>query len=326
LIESSIGDEPLRNRIAERARLYFPDLRAGSQVRISKNTRRAYSDIYELEIAESEHECRRVIVKKTRSARREYDELRFLWKTFSLHSDYGIPRPLDYFEDGPAVVMEAVSGSSLQAIFPRWYWRSASVNSAESACRKAGEWLCLYHQIEPPTPPASPDLNRKIADFQSTWRNLAAVGFSQRRYEKIERWLTAMMKRLIATTFVTVRVHGDFSIDNVWLDGGRVVVLDISGARSNPPELDVAAFLNSLLLIRFGGWIPLDVFRALRRAFFQGYGVQPRIDSVAVSFFQAMGMVDALWELWERRPGRFTRALSRPVLAGLAEILDERTF
>ena len=326
MVETSIWDETLRNRIAERATLYFPDLRGESQVRISKSTPRAYSDIYELEITDGKHKGRRIVVKKTRSARREYDELLSAWQAFSAHSYYGVARPLDYLEDGSALVMEAVRGSSLQTIFTRCYWRAASVSSAESACQKAGKWLWLYHQTSPTTPPVSLDLDRKLSDFHRTWRDLAGVGFSEHAGEKIARRLPSMVEHLKAKLFASVRIHGDFTIDNVWLDEDRVVVLDISGARRNAPELDIGAFLNSLLLMRVGGWMPLHVFRALRQAFLRGYGFEPPVDSSAVDFFQATGMLDVLWELWERRPGHLTRVFSRPVLTGLAEILDERTY
>jgi len=325
LAAGSIWDEAtLRNRIAERAFVYFPELRGTAHVRISQNLQRAYSEIYEVEIADDQRVCRRVIVKKARSARREYDELLLLWQSFSHHSGYGVARPLDYLEDGPALFMEAVSGSSLQAIFPRWYWRSASLSVAKSACQKAGKWLALYHQIPPITLPVPLDLDRKLTDFERTWNDLAAVGFSLRACEQISGRVVSTRKRLNPESFVNVRVHGDFSIDNIWLDGDKLVVLDISGVRSNARELDIAAFLNSLLLIRFCGWMPMHVFRSLRRAFFRGYGDQAPIDPVAVNFFQATGMLDAIWELWERRPGPLTRVLSRPVLTGLAEILDER--
>jgi hypothetical protein len=317
-------EDTLRNRIVERAAVYFPDLCGRLHARISKTTRRAYSEIYELEITDDQRARRRIVVKKTQSARREYEELLFLWQTFSVHSGYGVARPLDYLEDGPALVMEAVGGASLQTIFPRWSWRAASVSSAESACHKAGKWLSLYQRTLPTTPLGVLDLDRKFSDFQRTWRDLAGVGFSERTGEKIAARLRSIVEQLKTRSFASVRIHGDFSIDNVWLDEGRIVVLDISGARRNAPELDIGAFLNSLLLMRIGGWMPLHVFCALRQAFFRGYGDQPQIDSLVVDFFQATGMLDVLWELWERRSSRFTRMLSRSVLTGLAEILDER--
>jgi hypothetical protein len=100
------------------------------------------------------------------------------------------------------------------------------------------------------------------------------------------------------------------------------VVLDISGAHRNVPELDIAAFLNSILLLRFGGWISLHTFRLLRAAFLDGYGDERTINPVAVKFFQATGVVDVLWELWQRRPRWITRVLSQPVLTGVAGILE----
>jgi aminoglycoside phosphotransferase (APT) family kinase protein len=322
-VASSIGDnEKLRNRIAERAAFYFPDFIGPIEVRISRRAQRSNSKIYEIQVRATQHGSRRIVVKASASAHREYDELRALWQEFSVDSTSGIARPLDYFDDSQALVMEAVGGASLQTLFPRWYWRSADVERAESACHLAGRWLRLYHKISTTSPVVSVDVVTKIADFQRTWKELVAVGFNQKTGEKISALLHTLADDLAAKSFARVRVHGDFSIDNVWLDQGRVVVLDISGAHRNMPELDIAAFLNSLLLLRFGGWISLDTFRLLRAAFLGGYGVERTINPVAVKFFQATGVVDVLWELWQRRPRWITRVLSQPVLTGIAGILE----
>ena len=320
---SSIGeDEKLRNRIAERAACYFPDYAGRVEVRISGKARRAYSEIYQLEIYHERHKARRLVVKVTANARREYEQLKTLWEEFSVHSTFGTARPLDYLDEGPAFVMEAIGGASLQTLFPRWYWRAADVEQAESACHLAGKWLRLYHEISTASPVVSEDVATKVADFQRTWKDLAAVGFNQKTGEKISALLHTLADDLNGKSFPRVRVHGDFSIDNVWLDQGRVVVLDISGAHRNVPELDIAAFLNSLLLLRFGGWISLRTFRFLRAAFLDGYGDERTINPVAVNFFQATGVVDVLWELWQRRPQWITRVLSQPVLTGVAGILE----
>jgi aminoglycoside phosphotransferase (APT) family kinase protein len=319
----SIGDdEKLRNRIAERAACYFPDYAGRVEVQISRKAQRAYSQIYQLEICHERHKARRLVVKVTANARREYEQLKTLWEEFSVHSTFGVARPLDYLDEGPAFVMEAIGGVSLQTLFPRWYWRAKGVERAQSACHLAGRWLRLYHKISTTDPVVSVDVVTKVADFRRTWKELVAVGFNQRTGEKISSLLNTLADDLAAKSFARVRVHGDFSIDNVWLDQGRVVVLDISGAHRNVPELDIAAFLNSLLLLRFGGWISLRTFRLLRAAFLGGYGDERTISPVAVNFFQATGVVDVLWELWQRRPRWITRALSQPVLTGVAGILE----
>jgi hypothetical protein len=319
-------DEALRNRIAARVSDYFPDLSKPITIRISKKARRAYSHIYQIEVRSRSHASRQIVVKGSASARREYDELRHLWEEFAVQSSCGVARPLDYFEDGSALVMEAVGGSSLQTLFPRWFWRAADVQSAESACHMAGIWLRLYHSVAATTSFGSLDVAGKLEDFQRTWGDLVGVGFSQRTGEEIFCRLSSSAKAVAAGSFARVRVHGDFSIDNVWFDRDKVVVLDISGVRRSAQELDIAAFLNSLLLVRFGGWIPLRVFRLLRRAFLRGYGYNLQKSSCAIEFFQAIGLVDVLWELWQRRPNRITRGLCQPVLRGLIEILDERNL
>ena len=322
-VASSIGDdEKLRNRIAERAAFYFPDFTGPIEVRISRRAQRSNSKIYEIQVRARQHGSRRIVVKASASARREYEQLKTLWEEFSVHSTFGTVRPLDYLDEGPAFVMEAIGGASLQTLFPRWYWRAADVEQAESASHLAGRWLRLYHKISTTSPVVSVDVVTKVADFQRTWKDLAAVGFNQKTGEKISSLLHTLADDLNGKSFPRVRVHGDFSIDNVWLDQGRVVVLDISGAHRNMSELDIAAFLNSLLLLRFGGWISLRTFRLLRAAFLNGYGDERTINPVAVNFFQATGVVDVLWELWQRRPRWITRVLSQPVLTGVAGILE----
>jgi aminoglycoside phosphotransferase (APT) family kinase protein len=195
------------------------------------------------------------------------------------------------------------------------------VKRAESACRLAGKWLRVYHKISPTSPVVSVDVENKLAEFRRAWEELGGLGFNKRTGAKISSLLDAMANDLAAQSFAQVRVHGDFSIDNVWLDSGKVVVLDISGTHRNVPELDISAFLNSLLLLRFGGWIRLRTFRLLRAAFLAGYGYDGTANSAAVNFFQATGIVDALLEVCRRRPRWFGRAVSQPVLAGVLGLL-----
>lgn len=322
--DSIWDDEKIRHRIAERVSVYFPDLPGPIDVRISKTTRRAYSQIFEAQISAQNRQTRRIIVKVSASARREYDELQALREIFEIHASCGVATPLDYFSEGPALVMEAVGGSSLQTLFPRWYWGATNLRSAEVACDVAGKWLRVYHAISPTSSGCSIDIEGKLAEFQRTWKDLAAVGFSQRIGAKITCFLESIAEVVAAKSIPAVRVHGDFSIDNIWLDRGRIVVLDISGARRNACELDIAAFMNSLLLMRFGGWISYQTLCSLRRSFLLGYGDDVSVNAARVVFFQATGLVDVLWELWQRRPTLLTRVLSRPVLAGLIKVLDER--
>ena len=304
--------------------MYFPDLPGPIDVRISRTIQRAYSQIFEAEISAQNRPTRRIIVKVSASARREYDELQALQQAFAVQATCRVATPLDYFAEGPALVMEAVGGSSLQTLFPRWYWGATNLRSAEVACDVAGRWLRLYHAISPTNSASSIDIEGKLAEFQRAWKDLAAVGFSKQTGSKITGFLSSIGEGIAAKSVFAVRVHGDFSIDNIWLDRGRIVVLDISGARRNARELDIAAFLNSLLLMRFGGWISYQSFCSLRRSFLSGYGDDVSIDAARVVFFQATGLVDVLWELWQRRPTWLTRVLSRPVLAGLIKVLDER--
>ena len=116
------ADDALLGQILERIRIrshqYFPDLGEGMRLQVRSKVSRAYSQIYRVALTNSGRQEREVIIKIFPDAEAQFRAMKALWPRFAGHSTWGIPKPLDYLEEGPALVTEFVPARSLHDKLP----------------------------------------------------------------------------------------------------------------------------------------------------------------------------------------------------------------
>ena len=302
----------LVERVRQRAPGYFPGVETGFRVEVRARWQRAESDVYRLAIVAGSGTPRDVILKIFGEAeiqyhaKAQYQAMVSVWPRFAQHETLRIPRPLDYFPEGPAIVMEVIAGESLQKRLARLRWWARRTSSAERECEYAGQWLKFYHG-PPPLGEGCLDVDTKLKGFREAVGRLADVG--GRHGAKWVDDLQADGDRLRSRPLPMSRVHGDFTIDNLLVDGSRVAGLDLWAVDTNAIYHDLATFLNSLVLLRLTrplSWIPLS---RLRSAFLRGYFASEPWDEEALTFLQRIGLVAVALALRRRRPSLFARAL-----------------
>jgi aminoglycoside phosphotransferase (APT) family kinase protein len=185
----------------------------------------------------------RFAIKHARSAfggeclRREYEALIALAET-------ALPVPRAHvFLDGqsPAgpeawLLMEYVPGETVEAVLTRTH----DATARRAVLRAFGQILCQLHLA--PLPPAL----RALRNEDETWLdqmlrdadvNLAAGRADAEGTAALLEWLRRERPPPVAPALI----HGDFTIDNVLLEGSRVTgVIDWSGAAYGDPRYDVA--------------------------------------------------------------------------------------
>jgi hypothetical protein len=303
----------LLEQVRERAPVYFPGVGAGAQVRILARRSRAYSDVYRLAIVEDRRPAREVILKVFTDAEIQYRAMVTAWPEFAQHETLKIPRPLDYLAGGPAIVMEAVHGRSLQARLPRINWLGRWTRTAERDCHRAGEWLRLYHG-RAPLANGRLDVDAKCEDFRLAAKSLADTGIAP---EHSANWVSELRTDAdtLSSRFLPVsRVHGDFTIDNILVDGSCVVGLDAWALYTNIIYHDIASFLNSLLLLRCTKLVSQTFLTTLRTAFLRGYFGGEPWDDLAISFLQRVGLPNVILEIRSRRASLVSRAVLTHVM------------
>ena len=308
----------LRNllvRVGERVRVYFPGVDPGVRIDVRRRWQRAYSDVYRLAFVGGARGEKEVILKICPDAEIQYRAMVEVWPRFAQNETLRIPRPLDYVPEGPAVVMEAVEGESLQARLPRIDWLERRRERAERDCRRAGEWLKFYHGPEP-LAEGHVEVDARLDDFKTAIEKLSDAGIARRHGAEWVGRLATDGERLRRRVQPVSHVHGDFTIDNVLFYGSRVTGLDVLGVHTNVIYNDIASFLNSLMLLRLTRPLRRSYLSRLRSAVLRGYFGDEPWDELAVTFLQRAGLVDVALEVLTRR----TSTLSRAILTHVMEV------
>jgi hypothetical protein len=312
--------EQVRGRVHD----YFPDVRRIGRVRVTHSIHRSYSSIYWVAIYADGQPRKQVIIKISETAAAQYLAMKAIWPRFEAHPTWKIPRPLDYWPRDAALVMEEVSATPLLERFPWVFWHENSCQSAELDCRRAGQWLRFYHDIEREDDWAPLNAAGQWPGVDETLNELANAGFEQSICPVMDHWFVPLVKQIVTKPRPVATVHGDFKTDNVMMDNECVVVIDLAAERRNAIDLDIAAFLNSLLMLRLTRPIPSATMDRMRQAFLKGYFGTEECAMAVICFLQGIGLADIALEIVQRRPSNLVHAwVERTVGAALESIVDE---
>jgi tRNA A-37 threonylcarbamoyl transferase component Bud32 len=183
------------------------------------------------------------------TAELQYRALVSLWPQFGNAANFSLPQPLDYFSDLPALVMERVKGASLQQLFGKIVVMPSRRRSLVSTCERTGRWLSHLH-VATSIVPGKLNVEEKLVHATANLAKLESMGFSSELCRQCADFLNRQADRVALAETKMALVHGDFTVDNVMVDGDRIVALDLTGRDHNAIEHDLATFLNSLRLLR----------------------------------------------------------------------------
>jgi len=301
------------SRLSGKAPQYFPaEADSDSSFQLSGLSQRNYSTIYFFDLTgnRSIPPFRPAIAVKifhertsgVETAALQYRSLASLWPRFrgGGNSNIGLPQPLDYFSDLPALVMERVRGSSLQALFSKMNILPSQRRQLTSACARTGQWLRELHRVTS-VGQGRLVVEEKLAHASANLARLETMGFSPELCRRSADFLKRQADQLSIAESHLALVHGDFTVDNVMVDGDRIVALDLTGRDHNAIEHDLATFLNSLRLLR----LTMPVSRALlsrcSHSFLAGYFGVNHSPSPALNFLRVAGLISTALEIAGRR-------------------------
>ncbi len=318
---SDLMPDSLVAALRQRAAVWFPDCGPVVHVRPGCSRRLAYSAIHRAEISFADGTRRAVVVKIFADAEQQFLALRSVWPAFASHPMWRIPQPLAVLDGGTALVMTAVEGRALHDRLPFW-GLSARLASALADCRAAGGWLRFYHELTK-TGQTRLDVGLRVADAESAVAELTALGVNGDWADRVRRVLGTLARALDGRFLDAALVHGEYTVDNVFVNGRQLAALDLWGRHRHAVHHDLASFLNSLWLVRltrpaFGA----AAIARLGRSFLAGYSTAlTELDHQAIAFLQVAGLVDAAVEIAGRSPSRLGRVwLARVIRGALARL------
>ncbi len=281
--------DAIREQIGRNAHAYFPEHARGRvEVQLRRRADGNESVIYDALLKGDDGEGRAAILKihtpaagsaedslrqARENARNEYEALSFLWGEFSKASHtHGVPKPLDYFPEAAALLMEMCEGPSLSQLLR---WSRLRLNGArfEAACEKAracGEWLSLFHRVTRREGRPEEIYRRVEAEFQQELEACARLGLDPALTARVAKAFDEKRGVLFSGHDPVAAYHCDFGPHNVLFPRGRVVVLDFEGMRAGIAYEDVGHFLGFVDSIP-GHHLSREQARKLRESFLSGY-------------------------------------------------------
>ena len=298
-------------RLRERLADYYQDCGAEKcQLRLVRVRRAAYSRLFIFHgSSQNSQQSIRLAVKiyngavQLPFARQQFDTLNVLWDDFSKSRRLKIPRPLDFFPDLPAIVMEEVRGESVQELVSSAGWHRWTQDKAATACQYCGEWLQQFHSV---TRVAQGQLDacEKHKSLQLGVAQLEKYGFAAETCKNLESKIGLLARILSEENDQMSLVHGDFTVDNVLVDGDITTVLDVEGRYENLVYHDMASFLNSIALVGLGRPMRDSVLRLCSDAFLLGYLGDRKYNNSALWFLRVSGLVSVALEVLGRYAGQ----------------------
>ncbi len=325
----------IETRLGEKLTDYFPNLNGGAcSVECVKLRRFAYSTVYFFRINSkcNVSETSGIVVKifakqfgRHDIPGAQYSALCSVWPVFKNSFAFGLPRPLDFIPELPALVMEQVQGVPLQKMFWTIGLIPGRFGEVVQACHQSGKWLKHFHRGTDTTPRPL-DLLQKRDGAIENFVSLERFGFSKALLRRVRASIDDKAHRLAGVEMPTALVHGDFTVDNILVNKERYFAIDLTGRDINAVFHDLASFLNSLNLMRLSLPLPASKTRRCGEAFLTGYFGVESFNRMAVDFLILTGRVSVALEILSRRGDRIiARWWMRQFFERIiGECLDER--
>jgi len=280
-----IDEDTLRvvaGRIASRARDYGFDIGKAGSVSMRPFHSASTQPLYLAEIGRGNGEPCRVVVKfapifgQHREGFAEFANLRAMAARLASSEYLHVPRPLDYWEDVNALVTEHRPGSRFSARIlaaTPWFMSRRERAALMRTSKQCGEWLRIYHDVTARGEGPAID-DHFLTRFRRDIDRIPPRGPFAGLRRPIEE-AAAVMKDTLSQRRVPVSIrHGDFSPDNVHLDGDGICVFDLSHHMLAPVYDDITFFLVTLDTMNpYPRYLAFDrrVARALGAPFMDGY-------------------------------------------------------
>ncbi len=242
----------------------------------------------------------------------EYKSLEYVFSWLSgMKVDFGVIRPLAYFEKYYAIIMEEFPSRTLRQILvnQRSSKDGACMSELVDAATKTGKWLrYFHHHMYPPeeTQYSTDDLLNVVQKYA-----LRLEDYSRGRIKarSLLEAFSRKLKNVQIDTMLFSKSHADMTCDNVlYSDDKKVCVIDIK-TRFAPIYSDLGLILThpetfKLQIFSGGTYLPESILKKYRAAILAGYfGDEPQ-DEFLVQIYSAIKVLDK-WTMYEELMSKY---------------------
>ena len=249
----------------------------------------------------------------------EYNTLRYVYERIgSGHEHFTAIRPLDYFEEYFAIVMEEFPSHSLRQLIQRQ--RNRNVGEVQVIAERAGELVRYFHEHVYTTAPCPYSADDILADAETYARQLEQHSRGQIQTQGILHALAEKLSSRDINSVPYTSAHQDLTCDNVlFSEDGKVCLVDIK-VKPAPIYSDLGLLLIHPetfrdQIFRDGRYFSQQYLQGYRDSILKGYSVESPLDNFLVNVYAAIRVLDK-WamhqELFDRYKG-LKRVITRPL-------------
>ncbi len=250
---------------------------------------------------------------------KEYNTLRYVYERIgSGHAHFSAIRPLDYWEDCFAIVMEEFPSRSLRQLLQKE--RHKRNGKVEAIARRSGELLRFFHQSVYSTEPCPYSVVDILADAETYALALEQHSGGRVRAQEILDAFGWKLSKMDIRSIAYTSAHQDLTCDNVlYSDAGKVCLIDIK-VKPAPLYSDLGLLLIHPhtfrdQIFRDGKYFSPEYLQSYRDSILKGYFTGSSIDENLINIYAAIRVLDK-WTMHQELLYRYKglkRVLTRPL-------------
>lgn len=266
----------LTQRLHDNINAYYPDLDKDRMLITGKSLGGHVASTYRFEITSGNSSNTHSIFIKLcpifealNPALMEYQTLQLLYhKMPALQKDCHVPRPLDYFPDLHAYAMESVGTKNFRDYLLKNNSQlrgDDSITELLDLVSGSAHWLKAFHKIT---------MSGKSLKFNSeafiksitdefNYHNLRNFRFPKSTIDRLEDTIKSLSSLNGTFDMPCAKWHWDYTPGHVFIDNGKISVIDILGLDNIPIYEDIGHFLAALTSINN---LPFNPFFDFKRA------------------------------------------------------------
>ena len=240
----------------------------------------------------------------------EYNTMRVVYERIADgHTEFAAIRPLAYFEDRYAIVMEEFPSRSLRHLIEKHRSHEAGSKEFRDVAQKAGRWLRFFHESVHSTIDMPYTVDDVLAEVRAYADRLDHSSHGRIDSREI---VHAFAGKLASTAMHSIpfsEAHQDMTCDNVlYSESGKVCVIDIK-TRPEPIYSDLALLLIHPETFRkqiysARRYLPKPLMDEYRRSIIAGYFGDGSIDEFLINIYCSIRILDK-WTMYEELFSRY---------------------
>ncbi len=267
LNNKSIEVKNLANRIRERIDTYYPDLSRCSVEIKGSRWGEGVAKTFRFQINSSNNGLHKTIfVKfspiygKNNLGRMEYNALKFLHPNMPLVDQrFNVARPIDFYEDINAVLIEEISGICFRDYLLRTDSFLSSGESLSQLCSvvsNCGKWLKIFHSITRENREELFLVSEFADSFSKELENLKGYGLKPSTVSSVKQLLGDLDRMNVAFSMPLAMWHFDFTPGHALISRNGISVIDICGIKGSSIYEDIGHWLASMSSVNNFPWYP----------------------------------------------------------------------